>query len=71
MKKVLPLSVLNILYNRINMDPNEFVRKNIDALEFMVHKSKSTNKIIRNYHGWIKGANDAIERGYVRIGYNI
>lgn len=59
------LAVFNILHNRINLPKEEYQEKDVDDVKYVVYKQVTRNRIIKEFHKWMKGAKDAFRKDYV------
>lgn len=64
-KRLVKISILNIIHHRIAIPDKEFEVKTYDTIPYKVFKRKSQNEFIRVYHSVAQGIIDAIEKDYV------
>lgn len=66
LRKMVPLVVYNIIYNRINFDESFFVDRTVCEISFKMFKSGTKNHILADIFFCCKGVKEAIEKEYVR-----
>ncbi|KRT79660.1 hypothetical protein AMK59_6461, partial [Oryctes borbonicus] len=62
MRKMVPLVIYNIVYNRVDFDKELFADNVVCNIPFKTFKSKIKNHILADIFFWCKGAADAIEK---------
>lgn len=69
LRRIVPLSICNILYYRTTLSKELFEEKSIDKFNFFMFKTKQNNKIVNNIYTWMKSAMAALELNFVSLFY--
>ncbi|ERL88533.1 hypothetical protein D910_05919, partial [Dendroctonus ponderosae] len=65
-KRLVKISILNIIYQRIAISEKEFEVKKYEKIPYRVFKPKSQNTFIRVYHAVTNGIIEAIDKDYLK-----
>ncbi|CAH0545726.1 unnamed protein product [Brassicogethes aeneus] len=60
------ITLLNVLYHRLPLDEKDFVNMDYEGIQFKMFKRNSKNPHIRQYHSWVKGILDALDKNYLK-----
>ncbi|XP_050308606.1 uncharacterized protein LOC126744987 [Anthonomus grandis grandis] len=65
-KRLVKITVLNIIHNRVDIPEKEFVTRTYDKVRYSIYQRKSQNPFIRMFHTIMHGVVDAIEKDYLK-----
>ncbi|KAL1491369.1 hypothetical protein ABEB36_011976 [Hypothenemus hampei] len=65
-KRLVKITLLNILKRRVDIPETEFEKRDLEGVEYFVFKRKSQNRFIKIYHSAGTGIIDAIEKDYLK-----
>lgn len=66
LKKVIPLTITNIVYWRTNVDRKCFDKRTIDKLNFYTFSGTKNNQVGHSVRIWTKAAMQALDLGYLK-----
>ncbi|KAF5288464.1 hypothetical protein FQR65_LT02116 [Abscondita terminalis] len=68
-RKIIPIAIGSILFQRTDIDENDFVNLDRKGIPYQLLKRKSKNRIVVQISKWIKGILDALDKKYLKDVY--
>ena len=66
MKKLIAVAISNITYLRAMFPENSYANRSLDGLPLKILRENSNTPAAASLVGWLQGAFDAMEKGYLR-----